>query len=265
MDGGAPERLTSSGEVRAVRVVTWNVNSVRSRLERLLAWLDAAQPDVVLLQETKCGDLPPGFAERGYEAAHHGAGGANGVAILSRAGLRDVDHGFDGEGRLVSATCGAIRVHSIYGPNGRKLGTPSWHHKVAWLNRLADHLSGSDLSVPTLVAGDWNVTPSDLDIYDPSKWRRRNHASVEERAALGRILAAGLGDVQRERQPGQRGLFSWWNYRPQMLATNRGLRIDFFLVTADLAARTERVWVDVVERHGEGTSDHAPVVLDLHP
>lgn len=247
-----------------MRIVTWNVNSIRSRLDRVEAWLEEGAPDVVMLQETKCSVLPPVFAAHGYEAAHHANGGWNGVAVLSRVGLADVGTGFDTEGRLISATCDGIRVHSIYAPNGQKLGTPPWHHKVAWLGRLADHLVSSDLSVPTVVAGDWNVTPADIDIYDPSKWRRRNHASVEERGQLGRITAAGFVDVYRQRHPDQRGLYSWWNYQPQMLATNRGLRIDYHLVTPDLAARTEAVWVDVAERHEASTSDHAPVVLDLH-
>lgn len=254
-----------------MRVVTWNVNSVRVRLDRIRTWLAEGRPDVMLLQETKCGDLPHELTAVGssvglrYEVAHHPHGGRNGVAIVSRVGLEDVDRGFDTEGRLLSATCGGVRMHSVYVPNGQRLGTPPWHHKVAWLARLADHLGASDLTRPTLVAGDWNVTLSDLDIYDPARWRRRNHASVEERAEVARVMALGLRDVHREHHPDQRGLYSWWNYQPQMLATNRGLRIDYFLVTGDLADRTAAVWVDVAERHQTVTSDHAPVVLDLGP
>ena len=250
-----------------MRIVTWNVNSIRRRIERVLAWVDECQPDVLLLQETKCDEstLPTGLASRGFVIAHHGAGGYNGVAIASRVGLADVDRAFDTDGRLLSGTCGGIRVHSIYAPNGRKLGTPTWHAKVAWLHDLGTYLEACRQSVPAqpvVIAGDWNVTPADIDIYDPSRWRRRNHASVEERGELRRIMSLGLHDIYRELQP-EAGRYSWWNYQPQMFATNRGLRIDFHLVTDDVVRMTQQCWVDISERAESNTSDHAPVVLDL--
>lgn len=142
------------------RIVTWNVNSVRSRAGRVLAWLEEGRPDIVLLEETRCSELPPALAAAGYEAAHHLHGGRNGVAILSRVGLSEVDTGFDHEGRLLSATCGGLRIHSVYVPNGHRLGTPHWHAKLAWLARLAQHLAtAADLGPRARCARPGLVTP----------------------------------------------------------------------------------------------------------
>lgn len=260
-----------------MRIVSWNVNSIRSRHQRVLAWLERHRPDVVLLQETKCSDPlleVAGHADAwrrlGYDVAHHGRDHWNGVAILSRVGLTEVRRGFPGvnrapydEARSITATCGGIQVHSIYAPNGRALDDPHYLVKLVWLERLRTLV---DVSRPTVLAGDFNVAPVDVDIYDPIRWRRRTHASPPERAAIDALVDLGLVDVTREHLVGP-GVYTWWSYRPGQFESNRGLRIDLALCTPDVAARTDRVWIDVVERAEAGApgkpSDHAPLVVDL--
>ena len=256
-----------------MRVVSWNVNSIRSRIEHVVDWLDRHEPDVVLLQETKCTDetfASDGIAgrlrDRGYAVAHHGRDHWNGVAVLSRVGLGDVVHGFGGvnappfdECRLIAATCGGVRVHSSYAPNGRELDDPHYLFKLVWLERLR---SVVDAEVPTILAVDFNVAPTDHDIYDPSRWRRRTHASPPERAAIDALLEVGLRDVTREHHPSA-GVFTWWSYRPGQFDQNRGLRIDLSLCSDDVADRVDRVWIDTEARATARPSDHAPLVLDL--
>lgn len=256
-----------------LRIVTWNVNSIRSRHERVSAWIVRHQPDVLLLQETKCTDALfalDGFTGEyqalGYEVAHHGRDHWNGVAILSRVGLDDVQRGFPGinrspfdEARTINAVCGGVRVWSIYAPNGRGLDDPHYRYKLVWFERLRGSI---DTSLPTFVAGDFNVAPTDLDIYDPIRWRRRTHASPAERAGIASIADLGLVDITRTHLP-EAGVYTWWSYRPGQFELNRGLRIDLSLCTQDLAARTTRVWIDRDERAGTKASDHAPLVVDL--
>lgn len=252
-----------------MRIVSWNVNSIRSRRERVAHWLLGHRPDVVLLQETRCVDDDFGstcYEEMGYDVAHWGVDHWNGVAILSRVGLADVDRGFPGrqrppynEARLLSATTGGVRVHSVYVPNGRELDDAHYLYKLVWLERLRALV---DPTRPTVLAGDFNVAPTDADIYDPRRYRRKTHASPPERAAIEALLDRGLIDVTRERLP-EPGVFTWWSYRPGQFERNRGLRIDLALCTPDVAARVDRVWIDTDERAGERPSDHAPVVLDL--
>lgn len=258
-----------------MRIVSWNVNSIRSRHRRVRDWLDRHRPDVALLQETKCTDavfaeFAAGFEALDYEVVHHGRDHWNGVAILSRVGLTDVRRGFPGvnrhpydEARLVSASCGGIDVHSLYAPNGRGLADPHYLFKLVWLERLR---TAVDPERPTVLAGDFNVAPTDLDIYDPVRWRRRTHASPPERAAITALLDVGLVDVTREHLPGA-GVYTWWSYRPDQFERDRGLRIDLALCSPDVAARIGGVWVDTAERADtratEKPSDHAPLVLDL--
>jgi exodeoxyribonuclease-3 len=256
-----------------MRVVTWNVNSIRARSARVLDWLDRHRPDVVLLQETKCDDVrfaqsETEFGRRGYETAHHGTDHRNGVAVLSRVGLDEVRRGFDGpnrppfdEPRIIAATCAGIRFHSVYVPNGRELDDPHYLYKLVWLERLRAQV---DPSRPTLCAGDFNVAPTDADIYDPVRWRRRTHASQPERAAIAALADTGLRDVTREHRP-EPGFFTWWSYRPGQFEANRGLRIDLALGSAPVAERVRSVWVDIDERAGERPSDHAPLVIELDP
>jgi exodeoxyribonuclease-3 len=256
-----------------MRIVSWNVNSIRSRRRAVTDLVERHRPDVLLLQETKCDDdtFPADdLTTLGYEVVHHGRDQWNGVAIASRVGLDHVWRGFeDGpaapfdEPRLVSATCAGVRVHSVYVPNGRSLDDPHYVFKLDWLALLRRQLA-ADLAagVPTVVGGDFNVAPADADIYDPARWRHRTHASPPERAAIAALVDLGLCDIVRVHHPGP-GLYTWWSYRPGQFERNNGLRIDMFLVSADVATRTVRAWVDVDTRGEARPSDHAPVVLDL--
>lgn len=259
-----------------MRIISWNVNSIRSRNKRLLALLARHAPDVVLLQETKCSDdvFEP-FAEQyedlGYATAHHGIDHWNGVAVLSRVGLDRVDRGFPGtnrspydEARLLSATCGGVRFHNVYVPNGRELDDPHYLFKLVWLERLRTVV---EPSAPTVMAGDFNVAPADIDIYDPSRFRRKTHASPPERQAIEALLDCGLIDVTRRLRP-EAGVYTFWNYRPGQFERNRGLRIDLALATPDIADRVRAVSIDLDERAPdpdavEKPSDHAPLIVDL--
>ncbi|MEO8688191.1 MAG: exodeoxyribonuclease III, partial [Solirubrobacteraceae bacterium] len=256
-----------------MRVATWNVNSVKQRLPRLLPWLDQRRPHVVCLQETKLADdaftglLGDELAERGYEVALHGEPAWNGVAILSRAGLEDVVAGLPGgpgfphqEARAVSATCGGIRVVSVYVPNGRVPGSEHYAYKLEWLASLRELVAGSGEAV--LVCGDVNIAPADDDVFDPDAYIGQTHVTAPERAALAELQALGLRDVVRDRWPGQR-VFSYWDYRAGMFHQDLGMRIDLILAGAPIAERVEAAWVDRHARKGKGPSDHAPVIVDL--
>ncbi len=259
-----------------LRIVTWNVNSIRARQGRVLAWLQLHQPDVVALQETKCTEaqfaaagVADAYGALGYEVVHHGHDHWNGVAILSRVGLDDVQAGFPGvnrapydEARVLAATCGGLRVWSVYAPNGRELDDPHYLFKLVWFERLRAAVAADRSGAPHVLTGDFNVAPADADIYDPVRWRRRTHASAPERAAITALADLGLVDVTRHVLPDP-GVYTWWSHRPGQFAANRGLRIDLALCSADVAQRVERVWVDRDERAGDVASDHAPVVVDL--
>lgn len=254
-----------------MRVATWNVNSIRARIDAVDAWVVRREPDVLLLQETKCtdaafADLALRFHRLGYETAHHGLDHYNGVAILSRVGLDDVAVGFEhppderfDEARVIRATCAGVDMWSVYVPNGRRAGDPHWHFKLAWLHTLREHV---DVGRPTIVAGDVNVQRADIDVYDPSRWRNRNHATPEERAALAALIDRGLVDVVREHHP-EPGVYTWWNHAANQFERNRGMRIDLVLCTSDLADRVTDAWVDTDERGRPSSSDHAPVVVDV--
>lgn len=258
-----------------MRVLSWNVNSVRARLEHLVQVLDRHHPDIVLLQETRCNDaaFPHAlFAEHGFEAAHHGYDHRNGVAVASRVGLQEVRFGFrDAPGapfdtaRIVSADCGGIRVQSVYVPNGRTLADPQYTYKLEWLERLRIDVAAELADAggpPLLVAGDFNVAPADIDIYDPSRFRRTTHASPPERDAIRGIESAGLTDLLRAHNPAA-GLYTWWSYAPGQVERNRGMRIDHAYASRSLADRVTRVEVDRVTRSLPRASDHAPLIIDL--
>jgi exodeoxyribonuclease-3 len=252
-----------------MRIATWNVNSLTARLPRVEEWIGYARPDVLCLQETKQADavFPHGaFAALGYEAAHHGDGRWNGVAILSRVGLDGVELGMgsdDEQGsRLVAADCGGIRVHSVYVPNGRSLDSEHYPAKLAWLGRLKallEETTGPDQ--PVVVCGDFNVAPEDRDVWDPAQFEGMTHVSQPERDALADLEAWGLVDVFR-RLYAEDELFTWWDYRGGSFHRHRGMRIDLILVTEVLAARTTYGLVDRNARKGEKPSDHAPVFID---
>jgi exodeoxyribonuclease-3 len=257
-----------------VRIATWNVNSVKQRLPRLLPWLDERQPDVVCLQETKLADdafaelLDKELSDRGYEVAAHGEAAWNGVAILSRVGLEDVVRGIEGgpgfphpEARAVSATCGGIRIVSVYVPNGRSPDSDHYRYKLDWLAALRDMIAAGPQDL--IVCGDMNIAPTDDDVFDPEAYAGHTHVTPPERAALAELeAAAGLRDVVRERWPGER-VFSYWDYRAGMFHQDLGMRIDLVLASGPVADRVKAAWVDRHARKGKGPSDHAPVIVDL--
>jgi exodeoxyribonuclease III len=259
--------------VRPVRVATWNVNSVKQRLPRLLPWLDERRPDVVCLQETKLADdtfqalLRDELTGRGYEIAAHGEATWNGVAILSRVGLEDVSPGLADapgfphpEARAVAATCGGIRVLSVYVPNGREPGSEHYEYKLAWLAALRDAVAAGPEA--TVVCGDVNIAPTDEDVFDPDAYVGQTHVTAPERAALAELQALGLRDVVRDRWPGER-VFTYWDYRAGMFHRDLGMRIDLILASAPVADRVRAAWVDRQARKGKNPSDHAPVIVDL--
>jgi exodeoxyribonuclease-3 len=256
-----------------VRVVTWNVNSVKQRMPRFLPWLDQRKPDVVCLQETKVPDdafaglLDGPLAERGYAAAVYGESRWNGVAILSRVGLDDVVKGIEGapgfpdpEARAVAATCGGVRIHCLYVPNGREPGSDHYRYKLAWLAALRDVVAAGPADA--IVCGDMNIAPTDADVFDPAAYAGQTHVTAPERAALADLTGLGLRDVVRDRWPDQR-VFTYWDYRAGMFPKDLGMRIDLVLATSPVAGRVRAAWVDRFARKGTGPSDHAPVVVDL--
>src|SRR5436305_2959657 len=263
----------AAATVGTVRIATWNVNSVRQRVPRLLPWLDQRQPDVVCLQETKLADdaftglLGHEVASRGYAAGLHGEVQWNGVAILSRAGLDDVVAGLpgapgfpDAEARAMSATCGGIRVHTVYVPNGRVPDSDHYRYKLAWLAALRDVVAAGPEAM--MVCGDFNIAPADADVFDPDAYIGQTHVTAPERAALAELQALGLHDVVRDRWPNER-VFTYWDYRSGMFHQDLGMRIDLVLASASVAGRVQAAWVDRQARQGSGPSDHAPVIVDL--
>lgn len=257
-----------------MRITSWNVNSLRSRLERVQAWLERHQPDVLCLQETKCSD--PDFpsaalAEVGYQAVFTGQeNGLNGVAILSREEPEDVlavlpGRDEDTHKRFLSARVGGVRVIDVYVPNGQALGSDAFFYKLDWLGRLQAHLVGQHSpQEPLVLLGDFNITPDDRDVWDPEGWKGSIHCSPHERRALTYLEGWGLRDAQRLLSE-EGGIFTWFDYRDTVkeLDTSRGLRIDLIYVSEPLQPRVQSVDVDYEERAGEKPSDHAPVTLTL--
>ena len=259
-----------------MRVSTWNVNSVKQRMPRLLPWLDQRKPDVVCLQETKLADdafralLSDELQARGYQVALRGESRWNGVAILSRTGLDDVVTefpelpGFPGpEARAVAATCGGIRVYSVYVPNGRTPDSDHYHYKLAWLAALRDIVSADrPREAGVLVCGDMNIAPADADVFDPAAYIGQTHVTAPERKALAALESVGLHDVVRDTWPDKR-IFTYWDYRAGMFHQDLGMRIDLVLASDPVASRVRAAWVDRQARKGTGPSDHAPVFVDL--
>ena len=256
-----------------MRIATWNVNSAKQRVPRLLPWLDQRRPDVVCLQETKLADtafmklLGAELDKRGYAIALNGEVQWNGVAILSRVGLDDVVVGIPGgpgfpdpEARAVSAVCGGVRVHSLYVPNGREPDSEHYQYKLAWLAALRDMVRAGPTDA--VLCGDMNIAPSDADVFDPHAYVGQTHVTAPERAALAQLQAIGLHDVVRDRWPTQR-VFTYWDYRAGMFHQDLGMRIDLVLATDRVADRVRAAWVDRQARKGTGPSDHAPVIVDL--
>lgn len=256
-----------------MRIATWNVNSLKVRLPRVEEWLAYAGPDVLCLQETKMADaaFPAlGFAALGYQSVHHGNGRWNGVAILSRVGLEHASGAFSGEdasqvdeARIVSATCGGVRMASVYVPNGRSVGSEHYEAKLAWLAQLRRHLEATcDPAEPIAICGDFNVAPDGRDVWDPSRFEGSTHVSAAERDALADLERWGLVDAFRVVYA-QDQLFSWWDYRAGDFHNHRGMRIDLVLVTRPLAERISYALIDRFARKGDHPSDHAPVLVDI--
>jgi exodeoxyribonuclease III len=255
-----------------VRIATWNVNSLKARLEKVAWWIERAHPDVLLLQETKLADADLGVARAelsrlGYELAHHGEGRWNGVAIASRCGIDDVIQNFDDtltEARFLSAVCGGVRVASLYAPNGRSVASEHYVAKLAWFDALSRWVSATrSPDEPLVLGGDFNIAPSDDDVWDPAACHGGTHVSPAERDAFAKLAAWGLVDAYRQHHP-ERGRYTWWDYRAGCFHKNYGMRIDHLLVTAPLAKRVIAAEVDREARKGKPIpSDHAPLTIDV--
>jgi exodeoxyribonuclease-3 len=267
-----------------VRIATWNVNSLKARLDKVTWWLERARPDVLLMQETKLGDADApaeAFRTAGYELAHHGEGRWNGVAIASRCGVAEVvtnfgqplrrahtpDVGDDeplAEARMIAAACGGVRIVCVYAPNGRSVGSPFYQAKLLWFDRLARWLAeAADPAEPLALGGDLNVAPEDIDVWDPQACHGGTHVSAAEREAFAKLCRWGLVDAYRLHHP-EPGRYTWWDYRAGNFHKNIGMRIDHLLATRPLAGRTVGAEIDREARKGKPVpSDHAPLVIDL--
>jgi exodeoxyribonuclease III len=261
-----------------VRIASWNVNSIRARVDRVVAWLERSDVDVLAIQETKCRDdqFPyDAFTKIGYSVAHTGVSGWNGVAVASRVALDDVMVGFPdqpgwgdplvAEARALGVTCGGVQVWSLYVPNGRTLHDPHYLYKLDWLARLREAAAqwlSDDPQAQILLTGDWNIAPQDDDVWDMRVFASSTHVSPPEREAFAAIVDAGYADVVRPYAPGP-GVYTYWDYTRLRFARREGMRIDFLLASPALAARVTGASIDRQERKGKGASDHAPVVVDL--
>ncbi|WP_025274608.1 exodeoxyribonuclease III [Haloglycomyces albus] len=255
-----------------MRIATWNVNSINARIDRVHAWLSANDCDVLCLQELKCAtdDVPvESLRELGYEVAAHGTGRWNGVAIISRVGLDDVQRNLprqptfkdEIEPRAIAATCGPLRIWSVYVPNGRDVDDPHYRYKLDFLQTLGEVVVDDER--PFAITGDMNVCPTDDDVWDRSEWKGTTHVSEPERAALADITGHGLTDIiPRALKHGKP--FTFWDYRNLDFPKNRGLRIDLILANEALRTAVTDVYVDRNERKGKGASDHAPVVAEVN-
>ena len=265
-----------------MRIATWNVNSVRARVDRVVGWLERTGTDVLALQETKCRDeqFPwSRFEDAGYQVAHVGVSQWNGVAIVSRIGIEDVVTSFPGqpsfgapepavEARALGATCGGVRVWSLYVPHGRAVGDPHYVYKLQWLERLreaaaawTDPVAG-DPGAPIALLGDWNVIPSDDNVYDPADFIGHTHVTGQERERFSAFGDAGWTEITRVHVP-EPGSYTYWDYKQLAFPRNKGLRIDFAWTSPALTARVSGVRIDREERKGTGASDHVPVVLEV--
>jgi exodeoxyribonuclease-3 len=260
-----------------MRIATWNVNSLRARIDRVVGWLQRTEVDVLAIQETKIDDArfpAERFAAIGYQVARHGLSQWNGVAIASRVGISDVQIGVPGcpgfgdppaqEARALGATCGGVTVWSLYVPNGRAVGDPHFAYKLDWLAALRDCGAASlarDPQAKIVLGGDFNVAPTDEDVWAPELFVGSTHVTAEERAAFAALVDVGFTDVVRPHAPGP-GVYTYWDYTQLRFPKRQGMRIDFLLATPALAARVTTAVIDREERKGKGASDHAPVIIE---
>ena len=253
-----------------MKIVTWNVNSIRSRHDRVVAWLERHEPDVLALQETKVvdDDFPHEAIEAlGYHIEVFGQKTYNGVALLSRAPAEDVVRGMPGDDedaqrRVIAGTFDGVRVVNVYVPNGQSVESEKFPFKLAWLGRLRDYLDETPSGADLVLLGDFNIAPDDRDVYDPDAWRGKVLFHPKEHEALARISAWGLFDLFRDHHE-EAGRFSWWDYRRLGFPKNKGLRIDLILGSASVRARCTACEIDRDERKGSKPSDHAPVWMTL--
>ncbi len=250
-------------------IVSWNVNSVRARENRILNWLDQERPDVLCLQELKCTEeqFPfDGFDALGYEVAVSGQKAYNGVGIASLAPIEEVETDLpwsgDAQARGIAARIGGVRVVNLYVPNGSTVGSDKWHYKLEWLDQLARWLAAQDLSAELVACGDYNIAPGDIDCSEPERWADTVLGAPPARERFQTLLGLGLHDALRTLRPDARE-WTWWDFRSSMFERGEGLRIDHHLVTERLLARCADVVIDVAERAGNKPSDHAPVTLRL--
>ncbi len=267
-----------------MRIATWNVNSLKARLDKVMWWLDRAKPDVLLMQETKLADADApveAFSQAGYELAHHGEGRWNGVAIASRCGIRGVISNFgeplrraqssesgddepQAEARMLAADCVGIRIVCIYAPNGRAVNSPYYEAKLLWFDKLARWINQtSSPQTFCVIGGDFNVAPQDIDVWDPVACHGGTHVSDRERRAFERIVSVGFVDAYRAQHP-EPGRYTWWDYRAGNFHKNIGMRIDHLLVSTPL--RDRLVWSEIDREARKGKplpSDHAPLVIDI--
>jgi exodeoxyribonuclease-3 len=253
-------------------IATWNVNSINARLPNLLAWLGEAQPDVVLLQETKCVDDSFPRLEimaAGYQAEAHGQKSYNGVAILAKAPILDVRAGLpgdedDAQARYIEATVGGLRVASIYLPNGNPVGTPKFPYKLAWMDRLRAHAASLlEMGMPMVLGGDYNVIPEPLDCRDPTVWLGDALYQPETRRAFRSLLNLGLYDAFRTRYPEKAGAYTFWDYQAGAWQADDGIRIDHLLLSPQAVDRLVDCRIDKVPRGRQRASDHTPVLVEL--
>lgn len=257
-----------------MRIATWNVNSIRARSEAVVAWMERGDIDVLAMQETKCPDdrFPAmSFLASGYDVVFCGQGGFNGVAIASRVGLDSVQYGFDGqpafdgagvEARAVGARCDGVQVWSLYVPNGRALGDPHYTYKLDWLSALADRSAlwlAHDPAAQIVLAGDWNVAPTDDDVWDRTWFDGKPHVTDAEREAVAAFAGHGFTDAARPYAPG----YTFWDYTQLRFPRDEGMRIDYLLCSPALGDRVFDARVDRDARKARGASDHAPVVLEI--
>ena len=262
--------IRNAAQEADIRIASWNVNSIRARMGHLTAWLGSAKPDVLLLQELKGTEFPSDiFRDLGYQSAAVTQKTYNGVAILSRFPIETVCTALDGDradthARYLEVKIEGMRIADVYLPNGNPVGTEKFAYKLAWMDRLTEQMRKwvSD-GLPTIVGGDYNVIPEDIDCHKPESWKRDALFQPEPRERYRALLSLGYTDAFRSLHPGETGQFTFWDYFRQAFENNRGIRIDHFLISPSVAPRLKSCEIDKGPRQKEKPSDHTPIVMEL--